>query len=306
MGRSTRKAVAFYFFVAPWLLGFIALSAIPLVAGFLTSLTNYDGFNVDRLTFVGASNYQQAFTSDPDVSFSFMRTLVWSAMNVPLWVVSSFVLALMLNQEIRGRDVFRTLYYLPSVVPMVAAARVWMVFLHKDNGLVNAILSVFRPGTAIDWTYGYAILTLTIISVWGGLGRGMVIFLAGLQGIPEELEEAARIDGATRLRVFQHITIPLMTPVIFFQLVMSLINSLQAFAVPLLIYGDGKMSGVVPRAAYLYVVHTYRNIFVYDRWGYGIALLWLLFVVILGLTMLVFRSARYWVYYEEEITGGGG
>jgi multiple sugar transport system permease protein len=165
------------------------------------------------------------------------------------------------------------------------------------------MIDIFRRGTAIHWTGDYALLSLTAISVWSGLGSGMVIFLAGLQGIPEELEEAARIDGARKMQVFRHVTIPLMTPVIFFQLVLALIHSLQAFAVPMLVYGEGKMSGMPPRAVYLYVVHTYRSIFVFQRFGYGTALLWILFLVILALTLLIFRSAQYWVHYEHEVGG---
>jgi multiple sugar transport system permease protein len=126
-----------------------------------------------------------------------------------------------------------------------------------------------------------------------------------LQGIPAELEEAARIDGATRLGVFRHVTIPLMTPVIFFQLIMALIGSLQAFALPMLIYGSGNMGNTPPRPVYLYVVHTYRQIFAFQRFGYGTAMLWMLFVIILALTLLVFRSARYWVHYEEGVEGEG-
>jgi len=303
LSRTRRKTITFYLFVAPWLVGFVALGVVPLVLGFLTSLTNYDGLNLDTLRFVGLDNYARAF-GDPDVAFSFTRSALWSALNTPTWIISSFIMALILNQAVRGRDFFRTLYYLPSIVPVVATARIWTLFLDTNNGLLNGIISVFRPGTAIRWLNDYALPSLTAISVWSGLGSGMVIFLAGLQGIPSELEEAARIDGANKLQVFRSVTIPLMTPVIFFQLIMALINSLQAFAVPMLVYGGGNMGSTPPRAVYLYVVNTYRHIFAFQRFGYGTALLWLLFVVILGLTLLVFRSARYWVHYEEAVEGG--
>ena len=300
--RATRKTIAFYAFIGPWLLGLVVLGVIPLLLGFITSLTNYDGLNLPFVRFVGFANYIEAVT-DEDTSFSFIRSMFWAFLNVPIWLATSFIMALILNQAVAGRDFFRTLYYLPSVVPAVAAARIWVVFLNKNNGLINGVLSLFRPGTAINYLYDHALLSLTAISVWSGLGSGMVIFLAGLQGIPEELEEAALIDGANKLLVFRHITIPLMTPVIFFQLVLALINSLQAFAVPMLVYGDGKMATMPPRAVFLYVVHTYRNIFVYQRYSYGMALLWMLFLVILALTLLVFRSAQYWVHYESDVEG---
>jgi len=295
--------VAFYLFIAPWLVCFVVLGIIPLVVGLLTSMTNYDGMNIDSLKFLWLKNYADAF-KDQDMLFSFGRSALWSALNTPMWIVASFVLALILNQAVKGRDFFRTLYYLPSIVPVVATARIWALFYDTNNGLLNGVISLFRPGTAIQWFNDYGLFSLTTISVWGGLGGGMVIFLAGLQGIPVELEEAALIDGANKLRVFRHITIPLMTPVIFFQLIMALISSLQAFALPMLIYGGGQMGGTPPRSVYLYVVHTYRHIFAFQRFGYGTALLWLLFVVILGLTLLVFRSARYWVHYEEGGEGG--
>jgi len=305
MTRARRKTLSFYAFISPWLIGLAVLGVIPLILGFLTSLTNYDGMNLPYIKFVGTQNYQDAF-ADVDTVFSFMRSVTWAALYVPIWLVSAFTMALILNQAVRGRGFFRTLYYLPSVVPAVAAARIWMVFLDRNNGLLNALISVFQPGTVIHWTGDYALPVLVVIAVWGALGSGMVIFLAGLQGIPEELEEAARIDGATKLLVFRHITIPLMTPVLFFQLIMALIHALQAFAMPMLIYGQGKMSGMPPRAVYLYVVHSYRQIFVFQRYGYGTALLWLLFVVILALTLVVFRTARYWVFYEHVSEGGEG
>lgn len=301
--RATRKAAAFYLLIAPWLLGCVFLSIFPIIVGILTSLTNYDGLNIDTIKFRGLGNYARAF-KDPDAIFSFTRSVAWSALNTPSWIIVSFVLALILNQAVKGRDFFRTLYYLPSVVPVVATARIWVLFLDTNNGLLNGIISLFRPGTAIRWFNDFSLPSLTAISVWGGLGGGMVIFLAGLQGIPTELEEAALIDGANKLRVFRHITIPLMTPVIFFQLIMALINSLQTFALPMLVYGGGNMNAAPSRPVYLYVVHTYRQIFAFQRFGYGTALLWLLFIVILALTLLVFKSARYWVHYEESAEGG--
>jgi len=301
--RVIRRTVAFYLFVAPWLICFVALDIIPIVLGVLTSMTNYDGLNLETIKWMGLKNYARAFT-DSEVAYSFGRSLLWSAINTPTWIILSFILALILNQAVRGRDFFRTLYYLPSVVPVVAVARIWMIFLDTNNGLLNGILSLFRPGTAVRWLSDYALLACTAISVWGGLGGGMVIFLAGLQGIPQELEEAALIDGANKLRVFRHITIPLMTPLIFFQLVMALITSLQTFALPMIVYGGGAMTGGVAREVYLYVINTYRHIFAFQRFGYGTALLWLMSIVIMGLTLVVFRTARYWVYYESEAAGG--
>ena len=304
MTRQQRRTLSFYTFILPWLLGFIFLGIIPLVIGFLTSLTNYDGINIATIKFMGAANYLRAF-KDPDVIFSLGRTLIWMLLNLPIWLVMSFILALILNQDVKGRGIFRTLYYLPSVVPTVAAITAWKVFLDKNNGLLNGAISLFRPGTAIGWLSSYAMQGMTMIAVWGGLGVGMIIFLAGLQGIPEELIEAAKIDGANTFQVFRHITLPLMTPVLFFQLVMGLISSFQQLNLPLILTNVGLSQGQVPpRAIYLYMIHDYQQIFVSSRYGYGTALLWILFVGVILLTALVFWSGNFWVYSDAPKEGG--
>jgi len=298
--RKRRRMIAFYLFIAPWLLGFVLLWIIPLVVGFLMSLTNYDGLNLDRLTFVGLNNYVRAF-QDVDVRFAFARTLGWNLFNVPLWLIASFGLALLMNRSIRARGFWRTLVYLPSVIPPVGVAWIWKIILERNYGLLNGFISLFIPGSATLWLGAEnALVSLSVISCWTGLGFGMVIFLAGLQNIPPELDEAARIDGAGAWGVFRHITVPLMSPIILFQLILGLINGFQAFAVPILMFGQGSMSATVPRSVYLYMVHTYQETFVSQRYGYGAALLWLLFIVILGITLVVFRTSRYWVYEETS------
>jgi multiple sugar transport system permease protein len=286
-------------FIAPWLIGFVVLGVLPLAIGLLISFTNYDGLNLANVRFIGLGNYARV-VSDPDTGYALSRTLIWSALNVPIWLLFSLSLALLLNRSGRAQGLFRTLFYLPSIIPLVATVWIWRIFLDANSGLLNGLISLFRPGTAVQWFADYGLVSLTAISVWAGLGSGMVIFLAGLQGIPSELEEAARIDGASGWDVLRYITLPLLTPVIFFQLVLALISSFQQIVVPLMWAGP---SATVPRSVYLYMVHTYQQIFAYQRFGYGIALVWLLLLVIAALTLLVFRSARYWVHYEE---GGEG
>jgi multiple sugar transport system permease protein len=298
-GRRAARMTAFYAMISPWLIGFILLGIVPLVVGLLASFTNYDGINVSDFRWVGGRNYNRIF-QDSEALLAFRRTLLWSALNVPIWLALSFTLALILNQSIRARGFFRTLFYLPSIIPAVGAVWAWRLLLDPNNGVVNALISIFRPGTAILWTTDYALQALTMIAVWQGAGVGMVIFLAGLQGIPRELEEAAFLDGASTLQSFRFITIPLMTPVIFFQLVLAIIGSLQQFALPMLLAG-GRMGSVPPRDAYFFVVHVMRQIFTFSRFGYGLALLWLLFVVVVLLTIVVFWSSRYWVHYEVEV-----
>ena len=297
--RRAARTYAFYAMLSPWLIGFILLGVIPLVVGLLASFTNYDGINVASFKWIGIRNYNRVL-QDSEALHAFRRTLLWSALNVPIWLVLSFVLALILNQSIRARGFFRTLFYLPSIIPAVGAVWAWRLLLDPNNGVVNALISIFRPGTAILWTTDYALQSLTMIAVWQGAGVGMVIFLAGLQGIPRELEEAAFLDGASTLESFRYITIPLMTPVIFFQLILAIIGSLQQFALPMLLAG-GRLGSVPPRDAYFFVVHVMRQIFTFSRFGYGLALLWLLFIVIVVLTIVVFWSSRFWVHYEVEI-----
>lgn len=299
LSRSQRRTLTFYLFISPWLIGLVALGLIPLVIGLLTSFTNYDGLNLDTVKFIGLRNYARAF-SDPDTIYSLGRTLLWTGLNVPLWLALCFSLAFILSRQRRGQGLFRTLFYLPSIIPMVATVWIWRIFLDANYGLLNGVAGIFRPGTAVQWLADYGLQSLTAISLWAGLGSGMVIFLAGLQGIPAELEEAARIDGANTWQIMRFVTLPLMTPVIFFQLVLALISAGQQFALPLLIAPSGSSN----RSVYLYMVHTYQQIFVFQRFGYGTALLWLFFILVLVLTLVVFRTSRYWVYYENEVEGG--
>ena len=209
----------------------------------------------------------------------------------------------MLNQNIPARGGFRTLFYLPTVVPIVATVWVWKIFVDQNFGLLNAALDLVFPNTAIRWLVDYPTLVLIALTLWMGVGGGMVIFLAGLQGVPTELKDAAQMDGANRWETFRFITLPLLTPVVFFQLILGIIGSLQTLVAPMLLAG-GSLSTMPPRDNYLYLVHVYLQVFANQRFGYGTALLWLLFIVIVVLSVVVFRSSRYWVYYETE--GGKG
>jgi multiple sugar transport system permease protein len=306
LNRHQRRTLQFYMFISPWLIGFILLGVFPLVVGFLTSLTNYDGLNLLNLKFQGVANYLRAF-QDPEVKFSFTRTIAWLLANLPLWLICSFALAMILNQGIKGQGIFRTIYYLPSIIPAAAAILAWKIILDKNNGLLNGLISIFQPGTAIGWLSNYALEGMTMIAVWIGLGAGMVIFLAGLQGIPDELLEAAKIDGANSAQSFRYITLPLMTPVIFFQLILGLVGAFQQLNLPLLLNNVGLTgSGAVPsRAIYLYMIHTYSQIFTFRLYGYGTSLLWMLFLGTILVTGFFFWSQKYWVYTDQPTEGGG-
>lgn len=304
-GRARREARWFYIFVAPWLLGFIFLSVFPLAFGLLISLSNYNGYNLSKLRFLGLANYLRVFRDD-DVFYALGRTVTFAVISVPLNLLVSFCIALLLTRQVRAVGVFRTLFYLPSIIPIVASAWIWKLMMDNNFGLVNGLLSLARPGTAVPWLSDWPTMVLVLLSLWVSTGGAMVIFMAGLQGVPRELEEAALIDGANTFQMFRSITLPLITPVVFYQLVLGIIFSLQVLVEPILLSGSvsgSGMSSIPPRPNYMYMVHTYVQIFANQRFGYGSALLWMLFVLTLVLTIVVFRTSRYWVYYEVEQEG---
>ena len=306
-GRAWRETRSFYLFVAPWLIGFVVLGVFPLVLGLATSFTNYNGFNLDQVKFLGLTNYLRA-AADGEAIVALGRTVYFSLLSVPLGIALALAIAIMLNQSIPMRGGFRTLFYLPTVVPIVATVWIWKIFVDQNFGLLNAALSLVFPDAAVRWLVDYPTFVLIALTLWMGVGGGMVIFLAGLQGVPTELKDAAQIDGANRWGTFRFITLPLLTPVIFFQLILGIIGSLQTLVAPMLLAGGstGLMSTMPPRDNYLYLVHVYIQVFANQRFGYGTALLWLLFIVIVVLSVIVFRSSRYWVYYETETEGGKG
>lgn len=306
--RSRRKAIGFYTFIAPWLIGFVLLGIIPLVLGFIASMTNYDGLNLSSIKFTGISNYARA-VADPEARYSMSRTLIWTVLNTPLWIVASFILALFLNQKLVGRGFFRTLFYLPTIMPLVAVVWIWKIFLDKNYGLLNSLISIFVPGTALPWLNTYAMFGLTMVGIWSGLGWGMIIFLAALQDVPDELVEAARIDGASNIQVFMHVTIPMVTPVILFVVINGLISAFQQMALPMLLTQSGPAhdAGVaIPRSVYLFMINVYRQMFNFQRFGYSLALLWIMIVLIVVLTLLLIRTSRSWVFYESDIEGETG
>ena len=301
--RAKAEAKAFYLFVTPWLLGFLGLSFIPLILGLATSFTNYDGLNLGNLKFMGFQNYTRAFDA-LDFWLALRNTFAYSLVQVPVGLAFGLFMAMLLNRRFAGRSLFRALYYLPSILPLAGAVVAWSLLFNPNTGLVNAVLSFFQPGTAINWPRDYFFGMLYLYS-WWHVGGTMVLFLAGLQGIPVDLYEAARIDGANGRQLFQRITVPLLTPVIFFQLILGIIGSLQILDVAILLYGRAGLSGAIqmPQEKYLYMVYNYIQVFDFQRYGYGVALSWIFFVIVLILTVLVLASSKYWVHYEVAQEG---
>lgn len=287
----------FLFFIAPWLLGFIGLTIIPFAFALLVSFTSFDGVSAGR--WIGLRNYSDIL-HDPDTLFSLGRTLLYAVIAIPLSIVGGLGLALLVNRRFPAIGLFRSIFYLPSVMPIVAAAIVWRSVFARDTGLLNALIE-HLGGPTITWLIDPIAFWAVVIMVLWGMGGGMLVSLAGLQGIPTELKEAARIDGAGSWQVLCRVTLPLISPVLFFQIVMGCIGSFQVLIQPLLL-ASGSLSniGFIPRGNYFYMVHVYEQFFFFQRFGYGSALLWVLFLVILLVTLLIFRSGFAWVYYEVE------
>jgi multiple sugar transport system permease protein len=296
---SRYSARTFYLFVAPWVIGFLLLTLIPLLYALAISFTNYDGVST-RWHWIGFENYTQIL-ANADTWYSLSRTFLYTSIAVPLSVAGGLGLALLLNQRLKAVGFFRTIFYLPSIVPIVASAIMWRLIFNRDAGVLNAILERLHIPIVtwlIDPTAFYALIILVL---WG-LGGGMIIMLAGLQGIPLELQEAAVIDGANKRQVFWHITLPQLSPIIFFQVITGVIGSLQTLVQPMVLSEASQVTGVgsVPRSNFLYMVNVYQQFFINRQFGYGSAMLWIFFVVILIITLLVFRSSSFWVYYEVD------
>lgn len=300
--RNPRRT--FYAFVAPWAAGFVLLTAAPMGYGFLVSLTNFDGSS-PKFRWIGLQNYVELF-QDGEVWTALVRTLAFTGIVVPLSVAGSLGLAMIINRRLRGVGLWRTIFFLPSVVPVVAMAIIWKLVLNEDSGILNAALGVVGIDS-IGWLVDpMAFYALIILMLWG-LGGGMIIMLAALQGVPIELEEAAILDGAGRWAVFRHVTVPMISPVLLFQVVTGVIAALQVLVQPLLLTQASGLAqvGTVPQSDTLYMVKVYQEFFLSNRFGYGSAMLWVFFLVILGLTIVLMRTSKSWVHYAVETDGEG-
>ncbi|WP_055523957.1 carbohydrate ABC transporter permease [Streptomyces graminilatus] len=294
----TRRAWAFYLFSGPWILGFLTLTVFPLGYALWLSFTNSDGLS-PRTEFVGLANYREVF-SDPDTMTSLARTGVFTAVTVPLSLVAGLLLAVLVNQPIRARGLFRTLLYLPAVVPPVGAALTFKMIFDRDSGSANGVLDLLGVD-GVSWLVDpYAHWVLIMLTLWA-VGNVMIISLAGLQDIPREVLDAARMDGANAWQTFTRITVPLLSPVLFFQVITGVIAALQSFA-PLLISLNSTPAGVtaVPQDNYLYMIHVFAQTFANGRYGYASALLWVLFAIIIVITLLIFRLSKGAVFYSFE------
>jgi multiple sugar transport system permease protein len=293
MSRATlRENVLGYLWISPWLIGFFVFTAGPMVASIIFSLQNYRIINDP--SFIGLQNYVTALTEDKEFWPSLGRTFYYMLSSVPLGLLGSLLLATLLNQRVRGESVFRTLFYLPSLTPAAAAALLWVWLLHYEVGLVNYILSLFGiQGPPWLSSSRWAIPALILISLWSSMGGGrMIIFLAGLQGVPQELYEASEIDGANRLHRFIHITLPMISPTVFFNMVLGIIGALQVFTTAYITTKGGP-----GRATWFFALHIFTHAFEYFDMGYASALAWCMFLVLMVFTVIQLRLSDMWVYY---------
>jgi multiple sugar transport system permease protein len=297
-GLAWRRARWGYLFIAPWIIGFLAFTAFPMIATLAFTFTNVNLNQAEPLQFVGLRNYQ-TLVSDQRTWDSLAVTFKFALLALPVGVCLPFVVALTLHsRHLRGSGAFRILFFLPYVVPFVAGVFIWQGMLSADTGWVNGLLKFLGISHPPDWlqdpTWIYP--GLVIMGIWG-IGAGMIVYLAGLKGIPTDLYEAARIDGAGAFQSLRHITIPMMSPVIFYTVVLGVVDVLQYFLVPLVLKnGTGEPGG----STNFFNLYLYQNFFTFQNMSYGATLAWLLFAISLVLTLVLFRSARHWVYYAGE------
>ncbi len=292
---QAKRAAWGYLFLLPWLLGLLVFWLGPILASFYLSLTAYDVLSAPR--FIGFENYVTAFTKDDLFWPSLARTFQYSLIVVPLGLAGSLFLAILLNRGMKGTNIFRTLFFMPHLTPVVALALLWTWLFHPTVGPVNQVLGALGlsgPGwlTSAQW----ALPALIIISLWANWGgNGMLIFLAGLQGVSQELLDAAEIDGAGTWAKFRNVTLPMISPTILFNLILGIIGSLQVFTLAFVATEGGPSY-----ATWFYALHIYNQAFKYFRMGYGSALAWLFVVLLLIFTFVQLRLSRRWVYYGGE------
>lgn len=288
-----REALEGYLFISPWLLGFLFFTAVPLVASLLMSFTQWNIVTPPR--WVGLENFAEIFLDDPLFKQSLKVTFFYTIFGVPLQLAVGLSLSLLLNKKLRAMNLYRTIFYLPSVISGVAVSMMWLWVFNRDFGVLNQFLSLFGV-KGPNWLGhpNWALPSLIFMKLWS-VGGTTIIYLAGLQNIPPYLYEAATIDGASKWKQFWRVTLPMLSPTMFFLMVMEMISSFQAFTQGYVMTQGGPM-----RATHFYVLYLYNEAFGHLNMGYGAALAWILAIIILAFTMMVFKSSPLWVFYEAE------
>ena len=297
LSLARRDSLWAYAFITPWILGFIIFTVGPMLASLFFSFTEYDIVSAPR--WIGLRNYINLI-NDPLFWHSLGITIKYAVIALPLGLVVSYIIAVLLNQKIRGINVWRTIYFIPSVIAGVAVALLWSRIFDPKFGILNPFLERFGingPGWLSDPQW--AVSALVIMSLWS-VGGNVIIYLAGLQGVPTDLYDAAKVDGASTWQRFRYVTLPMTTPVIFYNLILGLIGTFQYFTE---VYVLTNGTGAPARATLFYNLYLYQNAFRYFHMGYASTLAWVLFIIVLGITLLIFRSSDAWVYYEGQLRG---
>jgi multiple sugar transport system permease protein len=294
---TERESLTGLAFVSPFIIGFIVFSAIPMLASLVLSLTDFDPREPDEVRFIGLSNYSQMLT-DPVLHQALGVTLRFALLVVPLTMAFALGVAMLVNSKLlAGRTVFRTLFYMPMQIPIVASTIVWIGVLHATTGWLNyALEGVGIPGPNWLQSTFWVGPALGLMGLWG-IGNMMLIFLAGLQSVPTELYDAAKVDGAGPFASFRHVTLPMISPVLFYNLIIALIAAFQYFTQAFVV-SNGR--GDPDRATLFFNLDLYREAFGFFHMGYASAMAWLLFVVVLGLTVVLFKTAGSWVFAGGE------
>ncbi len=284
-----------WIFLSPWIIGFIAFMLLPIVTSLYFSFTDFNLTSDEPMQFIGFDNYERMLFEDPVVGIALEATFKFALIALPLSIILPVLLAALLNSEyLIGKRFFRTLFYMPYIVPIVSAVYIWGGVLNTDSGWLNRLLEVFGIDGP-DWIFStqWIYPALNIIGLWG-IGNAMLITLASMQGVPTELYEAAKVDGANPFTRFRKITLPLISPVIFYNLIISMIGIFRYFEVPFILK-DG--TGDPANSTMFINIHLYKEAFSFQDMGYGSTLAWLIFAIAMGFTLLIFASSRYWVYY---------
>ncbi|MDT8719142.1 sugar ABC transporter permease [Clostridium sp. 19966] len=289
--KFKKKYLYGYLFIAPPFIGFTLFGLIPIVYSFYISLTNFDLFNAP--VFAGVSNYVKLFTGDP-LFWKSMFNTVYAALGIPIGLAFSLLIALGLTQNIKGINFFRTAFFLPSVCSIVALTLMWKWIFNSDYGVLNTVLGYLHI-KGPNWlsSSAWAMPAMIIQGVWGGLGTGMVLYIAAIKNVPKTFYEAAEIDGANKWAQFWNITLPSISPTTFYLLITAVIGAMQAF-VPYMIMTNGGPD----YSTTTIVLYLYNNAFKYMNMGYASAMAWVLFVIIMGLTIINFKVSSRWVHYD--------
>lgn len=278
-------------FASPWIIGLLLFWIFPILASLYYSFTEFNAIQTPR--WVGMDNFI-AMVKDTIFWTAAYNTLWFAVVSIPLAIVWAFGLALVLNRRIHGRIVYRTIYFLPTLVPSVALALVWIYLFNPATGLINVPFDWLGiRGPCWNACAAWSRPTMVLLAMWI-IGGQVVLYLAGLQDVPQELYDAAAVDGANVFQQFRSVTLPMMTPVIFYHLVTSVIGAFQFFEIPYIMTGG---TGAPDNTLMFYSIYLFKNAFAYFKMGYASALAWVMFIVILAITLVIFRSARHWVYY---------